>query len=260
MAKRWIFYLALNIFVSAATMLAVLYLWNRSQQAAPAVLTTPTLQLPHGDIPVLPTVETTPTPFLYTVKSGDTLGSIAEQFGVGIDELIALNNIEDPNWLEPGMTSHHPRPRRGRTGRLRPGDRHAAGRRGIPVAVHQIGGVAGESVSRSCANYQSRGERRIDRLAITRAGRGRIHLRRIFARRAGGGPGSHRRGNRHLDRSVLEPEGNSLALRRRNPAAGCARQSAIGICDTVNPPFPPQIRVWYSFDTKRFSFRGYGEG
>jgi hypothetical protein len=104
MAKRWIFYLALNVFVSAAAMLAVLYLWNRSQQGATAAITTPTLPLPHGNIASLPTVETTPTPFLYTVKSGDTLGSIAEQFGVGIDELVALNNIEDPNWLEPGMT------------------------------------------------------------------------------------------------------------------------------------------------------------
>ena len=32
MAKRWIFYLALNVLVSAVTMLAVLYFWNRAHQ------------------------------------------------------------------------------------------------------------------------------------------------------------------------------------------------------------------------------------
>ncbi|MGB7538900.1 MAG: LysM peptidoglycan-binding domain-containing protein [Anaerolineales bacterium] len=103
MARRWIFYLALNVLVSAATMLAVLYVWNRSQQPAAVESATPTLQLPHGDVPPLPTVDTTATPFLYTVKPGDTLGKIAEQFGVSVDELVALNNIEDPDWLEPGI-------------------------------------------------------------------------------------------------------------------------------------------------------------
>ncbi len=105
MAKRWIFYLALNVLVSAVTMLAVLYFWNRAHQTPAIAVASPTLQLPHGDaVPPLPTVETAATPFLYTVKAGDTLGKIAEQFGVSIDELVALNNIADPNWLEPGMT------------------------------------------------------------------------------------------------------------------------------------------------------------
>ena len=103
MTRRWIFYLALNVLVSAATMLAVLYVWNRSQQPAAVAALTPTLQFPHGNVPPLPTVETTATPFLYTVRPGDTLGKIAEQFGVSIDELVALNNIEDPDWLEPGI-------------------------------------------------------------------------------------------------------------------------------------------------------------
>jgi LysM repeat protein len=104
MTRRWIFYLALNVLVSAATMLTVLYFWNRSQQPPAVAASTPTLQLPHGDVPPLPTVQTTATPLLYTVKPGDTLGKIAEQFGVSIDELTALNNLDDPNWLEPGMT------------------------------------------------------------------------------------------------------------------------------------------------------------
>jgi hypothetical protein len=103
MARRWIFYLALNILVSAATMLTVLYFWNRSHQTAEVVLPTQAVQNPHGEIPPLPTVDVTPTPILYTVKPGDTLGKIAEQFGVTIDELVAINHLDNPDWLEPGM-------------------------------------------------------------------------------------------------------------------------------------------------------------
>jgi hypothetical protein len=103
MARRWIFYLALNVLVSAATMLTVLYLWDRSHRPATAAAGTPTLQLPHGNFTPQPTFFPTYTPFLYTVKAGDTLGGIAALFGVSVDELVALNNIEDPDWLEPGM-------------------------------------------------------------------------------------------------------------------------------------------------------------
>ncbi len=104
MARRWIFYLALNVLVSAATMLGVLYFWNRSQQSATIAVSTPATQQPHGELPPLPAVSQTPKTILYTVKEGDTLGRIAEQFGVTVEELVALNNIEDPDWLEPGMT------------------------------------------------------------------------------------------------------------------------------------------------------------
>jgi hypothetical protein len=106
MTRRWIFYLALNVLVSAATMLTVLYLWDRSHRAAPIAVSTPTAQLPHGELPPLPSVSASPpiaTPMMYTVKPGDTLGRIAEQFGIDIDEIIAVNNLADPDWLEPGM-------------------------------------------------------------------------------------------------------------------------------------------------------------
>ncbi len=104
MARRWIFYLALNVLVSAATMLTVLYFWNRAHQSpAPVLFATSTAQLPHGGLPLVPTLETSPTPILYTVKSGDTLGTIADRFGVTIEEIIAANNLEDPDWLDPGM-------------------------------------------------------------------------------------------------------------------------------------------------------------
>ncbi len=36
-------------------------------------------------------------PLIYTVQQGDTLFSIARQFGVSVDELIELNNIANPD-------------------------------------------------------------------------------------------------------------------------------------------------------------------
>jgi LysM repeat protein len=43
-----------------------------------------------------------PTPFTYTVKSGDTISSIALQFGVSIDELIVLNPEVSPRAMSIG--------------------------------------------------------------------------------------------------------------------------------------------------------------
>ena len=39
---------------------------------------------------------------VYTIQSGDTLFSIARQFGVTLDDLVALNNIEDPDRINAG--------------------------------------------------------------------------------------------------------------------------------------------------------------
>jgi LysM repeat protein len=51
---------------------------------------TPPQLTPEGLVP-LKTPLPTSTPFTYSVKSGDTISSIALQFGVTIDELLAIN-------------------------------------------------------------------------------------------------------------------------------------------------------------------------
>jgi murein DD-endopeptidase MepM/ murein hydrolase activator NlpD len=103
MARRWLFYLALNVLVSAVTMLAVLYLWDRSRQ--PAAITVPKVTALPAGMTTKPGSELpSPTPRTYIVQKDDTLTSIAEKFGVDIDEIIAINNIEDPDSLTPGQT------------------------------------------------------------------------------------------------------------------------------------------------------------
>ena len=42
------------------------------------------------------------TQLVYTIQPGDTLFSIARQFGVTLDDLVALNNIEDPDRINAG--------------------------------------------------------------------------------------------------------------------------------------------------------------
>jgi len=39
----------------------------------------------------------------YTIKPGDTLSGIAQEFGITVEELVKLNNITDPNQIQAGQ-------------------------------------------------------------------------------------------------------------------------------------------------------------
>jgi len=53
---------------------------------------------------------TTATATLYTVQEGDTLAKLAKKFGVTLDDLVAVNEIEDPDRIEVGTVLVIPRP------------------------------------------------------------------------------------------------------------------------------------------------------
>jgi len=57
-----------------------------------------------------PTPTETPRaePIEYVVQAGDTLGTIAEQFGITTDELMAMNSLTDPNLIRVGQTLYIP--------------------------------------------------------------------------------------------------------------------------------------------------------
>jgi LysM repeat protein len=61
-----------------------------------------------------------PTPFSYTVTSGDTLGQIAEKFHVALDSLLAANPKIDPNAMPVGHTLIIPASPDHQTGQVTP--------------------------------------------------------------------------------------------------------------------------------------------
>lgn len=61
----------------------------------------PDLIIP-GDELLIPVDDESTGPAMYTVKPGDTLGSIAYDLGVDVDELAALNNLSDPDLIVTG--------------------------------------------------------------------------------------------------------------------------------------------------------------
>lgn len=100
--KRLLFYLSINIIVSACTTLAVLYAWDRAKGPLPKELlpqkisfSKPATATPPTEIEETPTPGPTPTEefFVYQVQAGDTFESIAESYNMSADELIAINGF-----------------------------------------------------------------------------------------------------------------------------------------------------------------------
>jgi LysM repeat protein len=112
--KRLFYYLMLNVLVSACTTLAVLVAWERYHQASlletiGVSLSTPTLASQLVDTPEMELPTSTPSlqPTLslatYRVAAGDTLGQIAEKFGVSVQKLMEINGLTDPDSLGSGQ-------------------------------------------------------------------------------------------------------------------------------------------------------------
>jgi len=44
-----------------------------------------------------------PEPILYTIRRGDSLTTIARRFNVGVEDILLLNPMDDPDFLVPGQ-------------------------------------------------------------------------------------------------------------------------------------------------------------
>jgi LysM repeat protein len=112
--KQWprlLFFIFLNILVSACTTFGVLYLWDRTRAPLPGGLIAPLsvgLSRPTATPPPLPEEtslpQPTPTPAftVHTVKDGDTFDSIAQTYKVSVDEIVTANGYTQAQALSPG--------------------------------------------------------------------------------------------------------------------------------------------------------------
>ncbi len=116
--KRLFYLLLINVICSASTTFAVLYFWDQAKtaQSQPQVLlTTPDIPIKTQIIVVtelvtpttiglvgLPT-EATIAPSKqtesYRVRAGDTLGVIAQRYGLSVADILAVNDISNPDAL-----------------------------------------------------------------------------------------------------------------------------------------------------------------
>jgi LysM repeat protein len=91
---------------------------------------TTTPDTPDGLVVSLKTPIATPTPFIYTVQAGDTLGGIADKFNVLLDVLQAANPDVDPNGMPVGQKLKIPSNPKNPTGEATPTP--------VPLRVEQI--------------------------------------------------------------------------------------------------------------------------
>src|SRR6185503_17698031 len=112
--RRLVLYLFLNAVVSALVALGALWLWDQTHSNAPLPLANPTdaaATLFPNISAITPTAPpptaaevVLPTPTIYVVKLGDTLGTIAQRFEVTVEALMAANDITNPNVLSVGQS------------------------------------------------------------------------------------------------------------------------------------------------------------
>ncbi|MDA0243065.1 MAG: LysM peptidoglycan-binding domain-containing protein [Chloroflexi bacterium] len=113
--RRILPFILLNIVVSAAVMLSILYWWEGrqvEQVAETEANFAPVVALPTGTpTAVAQFLENTPIPSpesngstdIYIVKAGDTLGSISTTFDVPMEDIMEANGLTDPNLLSVGQ-------------------------------------------------------------------------------------------------------------------------------------------------------------
>jgi len=99
-------YLFLNMAVSATVAVAVLLYWDNNRQPV-ASRAMDNAAVGSGEISpmrldgtsVLPREKLFTEPIIYRVRAGDTMGSIAMQYEMTIEEIMAANGLNDPNAL-----------------------------------------------------------------------------------------------------------------------------------------------------------------
>lgn len=100
--------LLIVVLILAAVVLTILLVWSRTVEPVsptPAVASpTPPPAAEATPMPTLPPTPTpTPIPLVYTVQEGDTLSAIGQRYGVTVAEIVAANNLPNPDMLTIGQ-------------------------------------------------------------------------------------------------------------------------------------------------------------
>jgi D-alanyl-D-alanine carboxypeptidase len=83
-----------------------------SPKIQPTTPNTPVVASPSAPTPL--EIDIQPEPILYTVRRGDSLSTIAKRFGVGVEDILLFNPMNDPDLLVPGQTLRVPVKNKGR--------------------------------------------------------------------------------------------------------------------------------------------------
>ncbi|MBC8508992.1 MAG: LysM peptidoglycan-binding domain-containing protein [Chloroflexi bacterium] len=110
--KRLTLYLLINVVVSAITTIIVLTLWERAHQnefdRATAQVVMPTVAPTEDVRPLEPTLMPTIPLQAHQVRSGETLGDIALEYDVTVEELMEINGLTDADALGTGQVVYVP--------------------------------------------------------------------------------------------------------------------------------------------------------
>jgi LysM repeat protein len=103
--KQVVLIIAVNAVISALISVAVALLVYRPVEVLPAFLPPTAVAAIDTQTAAQPAVEVTPTPELviHVVQAGDTISGLAFQYDVPGDDIIAANQLENPNFLQVGM-------------------------------------------------------------------------------------------------------------------------------------------------------------
>lgn len=113
-------FLFLNIVVSAVVVLSILFWWDNRGGEELAAGATAAATLPPGVLPT-PNIAAPPSgtippeaaapadePVIHTVQSGETLNMISQQYDVTVEDIMAVNGLDNPNIIGVGQQLNIP--------------------------------------------------------------------------------------------------------------------------------------------------------
>ena len=110
-SRIWLVILGFVLVVAAVVMLVNLFSGNHSptSDSVPTLVASTHPPASTEEAMITPTVSlsvspTSPGPLLYTVQEGDTLGAIAQAYDVSVEDLVAANDLANPDMLGVGQS------------------------------------------------------------------------------------------------------------------------------------------------------------